>query len=258
MMIHRSTTHTTTTTNNMTTMNKLFWLTTRIGVGLVASLSILVPTFIPGVQSMNSINIDLEKLETIDVSSLGTPNLDLWNNVTDENNGTEYNLTTHSVVDEFLNETCRYKLQIDFNIRDSLANDILGESNFEGSCAPNDSTGTNPQDGLPWHTPRKNWIVFPDYIYETTGFNHISINWMPCGSQPAGYKQPRYDLNFYTVVPQYRTYMICDTFKTPEVCQYDQSTHQGRSMFAIPRLVNDVSYTVNYTNTTRVLFCERK
>jgi hypothetical protein len=258
MMIRSNTTTTTNNNNNnnnntMTmAISKSLWLTTRIVVGLVASLSIL-----PGVQhvkSMNSINIDLEILETINVSALGTPNLDLWNTIGNEN-GTVYNLTTHSVVDENLNESCRYKLQIDFNIKKSLRNDILGESNFKGSCAPNDSTGTNPQDDLPWHTPRRNWLLFPDYIYKTTGFNHVSINWMPCGSQPAGYKQPRYDLNFYTVIPQYRTYMICDTYKIPEVCQYNQSTYQGRSMFTIPRLYGDVSY-MQYTtiNTTRVYY----
>ena len=256
-MIRSTTTTTTTTTTTMTISKSCLWLTTRIVVvGLVASLSILAP-FLPGVQSMNSansINIELEKLEMIDLSALGTPNLDLWDpnldllnnngeNENDNNRTTMYNLTTETVkgVGNINESSCRYKLQIDINITNSLTNDILGESNFKGTCSPTDTTGTNPQDGLPWHTPRKNWLEFPDYIYKTTGFNHVSINWNPCGNQPAGYKQPRYDLNFYTVIPQYRTYMLCDTYKIPEVCQYNQTTHQGRSMFTIPRLVNDVS-----------------
>merc|ERR1712232_28991 len=60
-----------------------------------------------------------------------------------------------------------------------------------------------------------------------------------------GFKKARYDLNFYTVLPQYRTFMVCDVFKTPEVCQYNQTNHQGRSMFTIPRLYNDPKFLAN-------------
>jgi len=224
------------------TIQLLFWL--RIIVAL-SSLSI-------GVRSLDSLNLDLEILNRVDVSALGTPNLDRYN-------GT-YNLTVEFVENDTdadadadadnsnkktSSSSCRYTLQIDFNITDSLENDIPGESNFEGNCAPNNSTGNSPSDNLPWHEPRRNWIKFPDYVFETTGFNHISINWVPCGSAPGGLKKARYDLNFYTVIPQYRTFMTCDEFKTPSVCQYNQSNHQGRSQFSMPRLVNDPNFLAN-------------
>ena len=131
-MMIRSTTTTTTTTTTMTISKSCLWLTTRIVVvGLVASLSILAP-FLPGVQSMNSansINIELEKLEMIDLSALGTPNLDLWDpnldllnnngeNENENNRTTMYNLTTETVkgVGNINESSCRYKLQIDINI----------------------------------------------------------------------------------------------------------------------------------------------
>ena len=179
-----------------------------------------------GAKSLNSINLKLENYDSIDLSALGTPNLDVYN-------GT-YDLTVNNEE----GEDCRYKLQLDFDVN---AQDItLGPSDFEGSCAPDDSTGNAP-DGLPWHAPRRHWIKFPDNIFDITGFDHVSIDWVPCGRAPAGFRKARYDLNFFTVIPQYRTFMACNVFKTPSVCQYNQSSYLGRSQFSLPRLARDVS-----------------
>ena len=52
---------------------------------------------------------------------------------------------------------CQYTLQIDFNIINSLENDVTGESNLNDNCDPNDSTGTSLL-GLLWHTHCQNWI----------------------------------------------------------------------------------------------------
>ena len=178
-----------------------------------------------GARSLNSINLELENYDSIDLSALGTPNLDQYN-------GT-YDLTVNEKgVD------CRYTLQVDFDVN---VQDIApGPSDFEGSCAPNDSTGNAP-DGLPWHAPRRHWMKFPDYVFDSTGFDHLSIDWVPCGRAPAGFRKARYDLNFYTVIPQYRAFMVCDVFKTPSVCQYNQNSYLGRSHFSLPRLARDVS-----------------
>ena len=115
---------------------------------------------------------------------------------------------------------------------------------FEGECAPEDNTG-NAGDGLPWHAPRRHWLQFPQYVFDTTGFNHLSMSLIPCGRNPGLFKQARYDLNFYTVIPQYRAFMRCQTFKTPEVCQYNQTDYIGRGFFSVPRLVRDPNFLAN-------------
>merc|ERR1712232_1110463 len=72
-----------------------------------------------------------------------------------------------------------------------------------------------------------------------------SLEFLPCGRSPAGLRQARYDVVFYTALPQYRAFMTCEEFKTPAVCQYNQSSHIGRSQFTIPRLVNDPDFLAN-------------
>jgi hypothetical protein len=49
-------------------------------------------------------------------------------------------------------------------------------------------------------------------------------------------------MNFYNVIPQYRAYMICQTFKTPKVCQYNQTSFLGRGHFSLPTLERDPNF----------------
>mmetsp|Transcript_11851 Transcript_11851/g.25026 ORF Transcript_11851/g.25026 Transcript_11851/m.25026 type:complete len:262 (-) Transcript_11851:3350-4135(-) len=184
-----------------------------------------------GAKSLNSLNLELENIGSIDLKNLGTPNLALHNGAFDLTVGGENG------------GGCNYTLQLDFNVNDdgSLA---VGDPEFQGRCAPNHSKG-NATDGLPWHAHRRNWLKFPSYVFDTTGFDHVSIDWLPCGRAPAGFRKPRYDLNFFTVTPQYRAFMGCEVFKTPSVCQYIQTTHLGRAHFSIPRLARDPQFLAN-------------
>jgi hypothetical protein len=43
--------------------------------------------------------------------------------------------------------------------------------------------------------PRQMWERFPDYVWATTGFNHLSVDWHPCGHRPPGYTTPHYDFS---------------------------------------------------------------
>mmetsp|Transcript_24200 Transcript_24200/g.42539 ORF Transcript_24200/g.42539 Transcript_24200/m.42539 type:complete len:343 (-) Transcript_24200:73-1101(-) len=190
---------------------------------VVAAVAFLLhsPSF-----SLDSINMELEVLEEIDLSALGTPNLDRYKGF--------YTLN----VDE---TTCEYELKFTFT---KHPEDVPGEPMFQGNCAPEDNTGV-ASDGIPWHQPRRHWLEFEPEVYETTGFNHMSLYWVPCGHEPGAFKQARYDINLYTVIPQYRAYMVCQEFKTPAVCQYNQSSFIGRGMFSIPRMVNDPNFLPN-------------
>lgn len=188
---------------------------------LVILSSLSCPTL-----SLDSINLDLEVLETIDLSQLGTPDLSRFE--------ASYNVSVDPT-------TCQYEIKLTWK---KSAQDTPGPSMFEGSCAPNENTG-NADDGSPWHAPPRNWVQFPPYVFGTTGFDHLSMSFLPCGRKPGMYKQARYDLNFYTVIPQYRTYMRCQTFQNPEICQYNQTDYIGRGFFSIPRLVRNPDFLAN-------------
>ena len=176
--------------------------------------------------SIDSINLDLEVLEDIDLSALGTNNLDRFQ--------AKYNVTVDP-------ETCQYSIHVKFK---KHPQDVPGQPMFEDNCAPNGNTG-DAADGLPWHAQRRNWVRFPPYVFDATGFDHLDMSFMPCGRNPAHYKQARYDLTFYTVIPQYRAFMRCQTFKNPEVCQYNQTDFIGRGFFSVPRLVRDPDFLAN-------------
>ncbi|KAG7367125.1 hypothetical protein IV203_029795 [Nitzschia inconspicua] len=191
-------------------------------IAALASLS--CPTF-----SLDSINLDLEVLEEIDLSPLGTPDLSRFEAM--------YNVSVDPT-------TCQYEIKLSWK---KHAEDTPGEPMFQGSCAPEDNTG-NAGDGLPWHEQRRHWVQFPRYVFDATGFDHLSMSFLPCGRNPGLYKQARYDLNFFTVIPQYRTFMRCETFKTPKICQYNQTEFIGRGFFSIPRLVRDPNFLANMPN----------
>lgn len=183
-------------------------------------------TFFVGAKSLNNINMVFEDFENIDLSFLGTPNL------------TQYDAKVSfgyepMWIHKNKREECIYKISIDFN--PDRKETAAGDTMYGGRCAANDAQG-NADDDLPWHTPRRHWMRLPEELVDATGLNHLSMEWVPCGRAPAGFQQARWDLNFYTVIPEYRSFMICDTFKTPKVCQYNQTTHLGRRMFTLARL----------------------
>jgi hypothetical protein len=181
-------------------------------------------------RSLDSINLDLEVLEGISLDELGTPNLD------------KYQLQYDVTVDE----ECQYTLRLDF--KKPASDNVAGFStdNFEGDCNAN-VAGTAP-DGLPWHAHRRHWMPFPEYVFDTVGFNHMSMNWRPCGLPPKGLRKARYDMNFYMVIPQYRKFWACREFRSPTVCRYNQTSSLGRGHFTLPRLARDPNFLANMPN----------
>jgi hypothetical protein len=175
-----------------------------------------------GIDGFESINLNFEILEEVDLSVLGTSNLD------------RYQGTYQVTVDD--EDDCQYLLRIDF--KHDSANPVPSNSNeFTSSCNPGNAFPAS--DGLNYHALRRNWLSFPQYLELATGFNHMSLNWKPCGLPPQGLRQPRYDLNFYNVIPHYRKFMTCQEFpnnKMPANCLYNQSDYLGRGHFSMPTL----------------------
>mmetsp|Transcript_32896 Transcript_32896/g.79970 ORF Transcript_32896/g.79970 Transcript_32896/m.79970 type:complete len:358 (+) Transcript_32896:169-1242(+) len=176
---------------------------------------------------IDSINMDLQDKDSIDLSMLGTQ--DLF-----EQYGLEYDLSVDDT-------TCQYFLKVDFQKNPA---DVPGDRDFTGNCDPSNAGNVAP-DGLGWHVPRRRWLQFPKFVKDTTGFDHMSMYWIPCGREPLGYRQARYDLNFYTVIPQYRAFWTCQEYRNPAVCQPDQPNHLGRGFFSLPRLEGNPNVLAN-------------
>jgi hypothetical protein len=188
---------------------------------------LFVGVAVTAVNAIDSINMDLQILENIDLAQLGTQDVP-----------ERYNLTYDLLVDS---DSCKYALKLDWQTNPA---DTPGDPDFTGTCDPA-AAGNVAPDGQGWHAPRRRWLQFPNYVKDTTGFDHMSMYFRPCGHAPLGFRRARYDMNFYTVIPQYRAFMTCQEYGTPSICQPDQTTHLGRGFFTLPRLERDPNFLAN-------------
>lgn len=91
-----------------------------------------------------------------------------------------------------VNDQCLYEFVFQFVHDETLP---LGESEFRDNCGFGEETDgetfTAP-DGKLYLEPRQMWERFPDYVWATIGFNHLSVDWHPCGIFPTGYAEAQY------------------------------------------------------------------
>lgn len=164
--------------------------------------------------------------EGIDLSMLGTPS---WSRLRPG-----WSLT--------VNDQCLYEFVFQFEHDESLP---IGRRNFEEDCVFKDPVTKKPHvadDGLPYLEPRKFWERFPDYVWATIGFQHMTIEWYPCGHRPRGYAAPQYGLSFFRVTPEFRALaMTCDLLNDEQVvvpgedlCSYEQETVNGMKFNIVP------------------------
>jgi len=163
--------------------------------------------------SGDSLNVDLEVVTNVDLSNLGLEGLPV--------HGGRYSLTVDG--------SCQYTLQVEFkeHTSDNLV-DTLNRESFQGDC--------DKVLGTFLHKHNRNWMQFKQYVKDTTGFDHMSLYPRPCGMEPLGRRQPRYDVNFYTADSHHRAMWVCRTFDRPEQCEFNQPNFLGRGHFTIPRL----------------------
>jgi hypothetical protein len=99
-----------------------------------------------------------------------------------------------------VNDQCLYEFIFQFEHSKLLP---IGDDQYQGKCAygiefeggEDRDPKIAPEDGQPYLKPRQMWEVFPDYIWATMGFNHLSVDFLPCGRRPNGYTTPQYDLS---------------------------------------------------------------
>ena len=109
--------------------------------------------------------------------------------------GEEDTTTLRSSWGMTVNDQCLYEFVYQFEHLDSLP---IGDDAFKGTCEFENLEGEKPKlapDGIPYLEPRRFYERFPDYVWATLGFNHLSVDWLPCGRQPAGYKTAQYDFS---------------------------------------------------------------
>lgn len=91
-----------------------------------------------------------------------------------------------------VNDQCLYEFTFQFEHDPTLP---VGEAQFEGVCGFDEDSGGETSvapDGKLWLEARQMWERFPDYVWATMGFNHLSVDWHPCGIRPRGYSEPQY------------------------------------------------------------------
>lgn len=156
-----------------------------------------------------------------------------------------------------VNDQCLYEFVYQFKHPDWFP---IGDEEHDGKC----DFGTqedpvkpkNATDGIPYLKPRRYWFRFPDYIWATLGFNHLSVDWLPCGRKPAGYRQPEYELSFFRVAPEYRALnMVCKMYDEPwmtivpyqEYCAADaaQEDINGMNFYITPGALANMYPIVN-------------
>jgi len=156
-----------------------------------------------------------------------------------------------------VNDQCLYEFVFQFEHDETLPS---GRRNFEDECAFEDSSTRQPfvaDDGIPFLEPRKFWEQFPDYVWATIGFNHLSIDWNACGHRPRGYSLSHYDFSFYRVTPEFRANTLtCDLQSDAQiivpgekVCSFQQDTTNGMGFFILPAAIVNRNPTVNMPTT---------
>jgi len=141
-----------------------------------------------------------------------------------------------------VNDQCIYEFVFQFEHDETLP---IGAQNFEEECIFKDPTTKVPpvaDDGRPYLEPRQFWEPFPDYVWATMGFQHLSVEWYPCGVRPRGYAKPHYGLSFFRVTPEYRAQaMVCSlntgadiVIPGEQVCDFQQETIEGKNFNIIP------------------------
>jgi hypothetical protein len=90
-----------------------------------------------------------------------------------------------------VNDQCLYEFVFQFEHDEGLP---VGEQEFRDTCSFEEQPQTAP-DGKLYLEPRQMWERFPDYVWATIGFNHLSVDWHPCGHRPRGYAMAHYDFS---------------------------------------------------------------
>ena len=153
-----------------------------------------------------------------------------------------------------VNDQCLYQFEFVFEHDIRLP---IGSANFDGDCTLADDNRdpvTYEDDGKLFLEGRRHWERFPDYVWATIGFNHLSIDWFACGHRPKGYAAPHYDFSFFRTTPEFRVHTMgtCKlqpdpSFNVPgeRVCAFNQDSPEGMGFWIVPGAFGNREPVVN-------------
>jgi len=144
-----------------------------------------------------------------------------------------------------VNEQGIYEFVMEFKHNENMP---MGDDNYEGSCENFEETKIHDYDQRPFREPRKFFRRVQDYVWKATGFQHISLDWHPCGAFPRNYAHPHYDITFFRVTPEDRlVYLECaeqqkERTQQPDInraCETTQTTDHGKDFYILPSSAAD-------------------
>lgn len=151
-----------------------------------------------------------------------------------------------------VNDQCLYEFVFQFQHDQTLP---IGDDEYKGKCEFGEFVEPKiaPEDGQRYLKPRQMWEQFPPYVWATLGFNHLSVDFLPCGQRPKGYTTPQYDFSFFRVTPEYRAEtMVCkliadDQGAVPgeQICLSNQEEPKGMNFYIVPGAMIDRTPVVN-------------
>ena len=138
-------------------------------------------------------------------------------------------------------ETCEYSLTFSFQ-----HNPDFPVPSGPSDCNPFAEDLAIASDGLPFLASRESYELLSEDIREATPFNHISLDFQPCGHPPLDvFNKPHYDVHVYTSTIEERILRTCELIPGTPECNPEA---EGNAAFygAIP---DDVTTHQVYNNT---------
>lgn len=125
--------------------------------------------------------------------------------------------------DVTVDDDCNYDFTVTFSHNPGLP---VGSAE---TCVPDEISDF---DGLPVLAGRAYYDLYPAYVEMATGFNHLSLDYNPCGHPAGGFLSPHYDMHFYLVSLEYRAEeLVCTTIPGLPLCAPEQNTTNGMAFF---------------------------
>lgn len=125
-------------------------------------------------------------------------------------------------------DTCEYHAEVHINFG---AADPPFPSNPEEDCSTLDSTACNGQSCL---YEVRNVYKLSKAFRKYTGFNHVGLDWSPCGHPPIeNFGRPHWNMHIFRVSPKSREEVFCEDMPNPFICEFveEQPNIEGRKFF---------------------------
>mmetsp|Transcript_32246 Transcript_32246/g.55023 ORF Transcript_32246/g.55023 Transcript_32246/m.55023 type:complete len:349 (-) Transcript_32246:132-1178(-) len=141
-----------------------------------------------------------------------------------------------------VDDNCQYTATVRLQLADADVPfpPVMPGPNGPGSCIF-EGTDCNGQSCL---NEVRNVYSLSEKFEEVTGFNHVGVDWSPCGHPPLEwFGKPHWNLHIFRVTPEERLNARCPGgMLNPFICDFppfEQPTPEGRAFFVWGKDTND-------------------